>query len=119
MVVIGEELEKRKGIKHDARLITKERKNYPQKVMIGRDQKDANVKGAFAIKDAGKVKGKQVLFVDDIYDSGATANECAKVLKMAGASGVNALCLTETIRFYTHQIIDGKESVLDWMISST
>ena len=87
--------------------------------MVGRYQKDGNVKGSFAIKDSGNVKGMKVLLVDDLYDFCSTANECAAVLETAEVPGVNGLCLTETIRFYTHPIVDGKESVLDWMISTT
>lgn len=44
-----------------------------------------NVSGAFAIKNPFKIKGKNILIVDDVFTTGATINECAKVLKSAGA----------------------------------
>ncbi len=82
MLVIGTEWEKRREITQDEKLITKARKNYLQKIiMIGRYQKDGNVKGSFAIKDAGNIKGMKVLLVDDLYDFCSTANECTAVLK--------------------------------------
>jgi phosphoribosylpyrophosphate synthetase len=36
----------------------------------------------------GDVRGREVLLIDDIYTSGATARECARVLKRAGATKV-------------------------------
>jgi ComF family protein len=47
-----------------------------------------NLEGAFAI-DTGKLPlGCEVLVIDDIYTTGATARECAKVLRRAGAGKV-------------------------------
>jgi predicted amidophosphoribosyltransferase len=59
------------------------------------EQKRRNVAGAFAIQKSN-VKGQRILLIDDIYDSGATINECARVLKAAGAAKVYALTLTKT-----------------------
>jgi predicted amidophosphoribosyltransferase len=45
-----------------------------------------NLRGAFLV--TGDLAGKEVLLVDDIMTSGATARECARVLKAAGAARV-------------------------------
>jgi ComF family protein len=50
-----------------------------------------NVKGAFAVRKGHEYQGRVVCLVDDITTSGATLNECAKVLKEAGAREVYAL----------------------------
>jgi len=52
-----------------------------------------NVRGAFAVRKPGRVSGRRVLLVDDVMTTGRTADECAKVLKKAGASHVQVLVL--------------------------
>jgi len=54
--------------------------------VLSKAERRRNLRGAFEI--AGDVSGREVLVVDDIMTSGATARECARVLKAAGASRV-------------------------------
>ena len=47
-----------------------------------------NMRGAFAAAKGAQVRGKEVLLIDDIMTTGATARECARVLLRAGAAKV-------------------------------
>ncbi|HZE21100.1 MAG TPA: phosphoribosyltransferase family protein, partial [Desulfobaccales bacterium] len=66
------------------------RNTKPQVGLKPRERK-ANVTGAFAVRDPALVKDRQVLLVDDLYTTGATVKECARVLSRAGARRVEVL----------------------------
>jgi len=48
----------------------------------------ANLRGAFAVREANAVAGRDVLLVDDIYTTGATARVCSQALRAAGARSI-------------------------------
>jgi len=75
--------------------VAKTRQTQPQKEMKTLAQKRANVAAAFAV--CGEVKGKRILLIDDLFDSGATLDEINQVLHQNGAARVNVLTLTRTI----------------------
>jgi ComF family protein len=52
-----------------------------------------NIKGAFMTTRPEWLGGKRILLVDDIFTSGATMEECAKMLRQAGALEVRGLAL--------------------------
>jgi ComF family protein len=51
-------------------------------------QRRRNLRGAFRVAESEAVRGREVLLVDDIMTTGATARECARVLLAAGAAKV-------------------------------
>lgn len=57
-----------------------------------------NIKGAFAVTRPEVLARKQVLLVDDIFTSGTTLEECAVMLKRAGADSVQGLVLASGAR---------------------
>lgn len=71
------------------------RPTRPQVELSGRER-SANVRGAFAMRRPGTAAGLRVLLVDDVLTTGATMNECARVLKENGASTVTVLTLART-----------------------
>jgi ComF family protein len=70
--------------------VVRTRHTAPQVGLNPKERKD-NVKGAFAVPDPGLVKGKNVLLIDDLFTTGSTAKECARVLRKAGARQVEVL----------------------------
>ncbi len=55
---------------------------------LTRNQRRANLRGAFAAIRPEKLRGRNILLVDDVMTTGATAGECARVLLQAGASKI-------------------------------
>jgi ComF family protein len=55
------------------------------------EQRTSNVAGVFEVARPRRVVGKRLLLVDDVMTTGATVNECARVLKNAGAESVHVL----------------------------
>ncbi len=60
------------------------------------DERRKNVRRAFGVVDGKAVKGRTVILVDDVATTGNTLNECARVLKRAGADEVLGLVLART-----------------------
>jgi predicted amidophosphoribosyltransferase len=56
------------------------------------------VRGAFAVRRGRDVKGKRIVLVDDVLTTGATVEECARVLHRAGAGFVGVLTLSRAVR---------------------
>jgi len=64
---------------------------------LGRKKRLTNVKNAFSVNDHSIIAGKRILLVDDVFTTGATANECAKVLLKGGAEHVDVLTLARAM----------------------
>ena len=76
----------------DFRVLERHRYTEPQTGLSGKVRRK-NLKNAFRVKDEEIVKGKRVVLVDDVFTTGTTVNECAKVLKKAGAKEVLVLTM--------------------------
>lgn len=68
-------------------------------VGLSTEQRKANVAGAFRVPEHQRagIAGKNVLLIDDVITTGATANACAKALKRAGAARVDVLALARVV----------------------
>lgn len=64
---------------------------------LGRKARLANIQGAFSIGPEAEVSGLHVLLVDDVYTTGATVGECARVLAGAGAGQIDILTLARAL----------------------
>ncbi len=64
---------------------------------LGRRQRAANIKNAFELVDEAKIIDKRILLVDDVYTTGATVDECARLLLSNGAAHVDVLSLARAV----------------------
>ncbi len=81
-----------RGAYIDARALRKIRATPPQ-TGLSLSARHENVRGAFAVPHAERVKDKWVVLVDDVMTTGATLSACARALRQAGARSVCALTL--------------------------
>lgn len=72
------------------------RSGKPQ-MMLPKDKRLEDIKNSFKIKNPSLLKDKSVLLIDDVFTTGATVNECSKVLKEAGARLVEVLTLAISV----------------------
>jgi len=68
-------------------ILVKTRDTLPQSKLT-RNQRFQNIKGAFAVRSPEKLQDMNILLVDDVYTTGATVNECARLLMEANANSV-------------------------------
>jgi len=65
----------------------------PHQIGLTHAERIRNVSGAFALRRGVELHKARVLLIDDVRTTGATLNECAKVLRHAGAAEVYAAVL--------------------------
>jgi len=99
LVEIAEEI----SLLTDIPLITKaviKHKDIPQQSTLSSfRQRLRNVRGCFRVENKNLIKGKTVLLFDDVYTTGATTRECAKVLKRGGAAYIIIVTLAISENF--------------------
>jgi len=65
---------------------------------FGADRRRRNVRHAFGLKPGMNVRGLKIVLIDDVLTTGATVEECARVLKRNGAARVDVLTLARSLR---------------------
>ena len=74
------------------------RRDTQSQIGLTSHQRRENLRGAFAVASAAEVTGREVLLVDDVYTTGTTASECARVLRRAGAAQVWVATVARTLK---------------------
>lgn len=63
-------------------------KNTPSQTGLDRKGRHDNLANAFEIRNSGNLQGENILLVDDIYTTGATVENCSRILKEGGAKNI-------------------------------
>jgi ComF family protein len=98
-VILARGLSKRFNIPLDFTALRRDLFTPPQ-VGLDRKQRLANVRGAFTVAYPERIVGRRLLLVDDVYTTGSTLTECARVLIRAKAEAVAILTLARAV--YDH-----------------
>jgi ComF family protein len=78
-------------------LLVRTRETHSQ-IGLTSHQRRENLRGAFSVSCPQEVTGREVLLVDDVYTTGTTATECARVLRRSGASKVWIATVARTLK---------------------
>ena len=74
------------------------RRETASQIGLTRHQRRENLRGAFAVADPQRLAKRNVLLVDDVFTTGTTVSECARVLRRAGANRVWVATVARTLK---------------------
>ena len=80
------------GLRVLSNILIKTKETLPQ-VELSDETRKENIKGVFLVKEKDLIKNKKILLVDDVYTTGATMAECARVLKESGAREIIGIAI--------------------------
>jgi ComF family protein len=95
-VILAREISKRFSLSLDFLSLKRHIYTEPQ-ISLGKKERESNVHGVFSVTDPGKIKGQRIILVDDVYTSGSTVKECARVLMKNKAATVAVLTLARAV----------------------
>ena len=97
--LLAQAIAKKTNVKYLPDGLIRTRHTIPQKG-LNKKQRLENISGAFEISDnyLDKLAHKNILIIDDIFTTGATLNECARILKNAGSCKVSVLTIARVTK---------------------
>lgn len=94
--LLARALARARGLPLLPRALQRARNTAPQ-VGLGDEARRRNMRGAFRVRQPAAVSDRSVLLVDDVFTTGTTADECARVLLRAGARRVDVMVLARAV----------------------
>jgi ComF family protein len=95
-----------------ARVLERTRETASQ-IGLTSHQRRENLRGAFRVAQRELVQDREVLVVDDVYTTGATVSECARVLRRAGATKVWVATVARTLKISAQHVEIGPGGEID------
>jgi len=95
--LFGKPLAKRLALPYRPVLLKRERAR-PDKHLLHFEERWEAVRGAFVIREGGRVDNLRILLLDDVMTSGATLDACSRALREAGAKSVAGLTIARAVR---------------------
>jgi ComF family protein len=74
------------------------RRNTGSQIGLTSHQRRENMRGAFAVTEPTRILNRDILLIDDVYTTGTTASECARVLLRARAARVWVATVARTLK---------------------
>jgi ComF family protein len=78
---------------------------------LTRHQRRENLRGAFTVSDPTRIAKRDILLIDDVFTTGTTASECARVLLRAGAARVWVATVARTLKLNTSELFTMPENI--------
>ena len=82
------------GIQLGLEYLYKPKNIVPQSTLNKQDRLE-NVKDVYQLKNGEQLKNKKILLIDDIYTTGSTVSECAKVLKQTEVKKIDVFTIAK------------------------
>ncbi len=95
-LLLARELGRLIDVPIDFNTLKRVRWTLPQTGLAGPERRK-NVRNAFSVENPGCVKDRRILLIDDVFTTGATVDECARILKKANAGSVDVFTLTRAM----------------------
>ncbi|MBA2620286.1 MAG: ComF family protein [Acidobacteria bacterium] len=96
-VVLSEIFSKETALPLDAQTLRRTVHTPMHRAGMDGKARETSVRNAFQVSRPNFIKNKNILLIDDVFTSGATASNCAKALKESGAGKVYVLTVARTI----------------------
>jgi ComF family protein len=78
--------------------VLERRRETESQIGLTRHQRRENLRGSFIVARPQEIAGREILLVDDVFTTGTTVSECARVLRRAGASKIFVATVARTLK---------------------